>query len=241
MDADDLVKVAVVVGVGPGLGSAVARRFAAGGYRVAVLRRSAGKCAKLVKELEKSGNEAMAVACDMADVDSVKAAFAEVRGRWESPSVVVLNASGFLRGGICAIDPAAFEVAVRVSTLGPLLCMQQVLPAMEERGVGCILVTGATASTRGSANFAGFAVGKTGLRTLAQSAAREYGPKGVHIAHIIVDGMLDEPRARAAFPDVAEDSLISPAALADTYFHVAMQPQSTWTFELDVRASGERW
>lgn len=234
-------KVLVVAGVGPGLGASVCRRFAREGYAVAMLSRRA-QHGELAEELKGLGApKTLAVACDVSDEASVKAAFNEVREKLGEVSCLVYNASGFSRGGIMDLKIDEFENAFRVSCSGALLTMQQVLPSMADKGRGSVLITGATASTRGSARFGGFATGKMGLRALAQSAAREYHPRGVHVAHIVVDGMIREPRTREKFPDMPADRMIQPDSIASLYFTLHKQDPSCFSFETEVRPSGEKW
>jgi NAD(P)-dependent dehydrogenase (short-subunit alcohol dehydrogenase family) len=156
--------------------------------------------------------------------------------------VLVYNAGAFQMGSVLQLSPADLERTWRVNCLGGLITAQAVLPKMVERGRGTILFTGATAALRGSAQFASLAVGKFGLRALAQSMARELGPRGIHVAHVIIDGGVDTPRVRAmvAGRQVAP-ALLSPAAIAETYWHLHTQDPSAWTHEIDLRPSVEKF
>lgn len=237
----DTKPVAVVVGVGPGLGAAVARRFAREGYAVGLLARSEASLRAVETEVQQLGGTAGVFPCNAADADSVKAAFARVRAELGAPEVLVYNAGTFRPGSVLEVDPGVLEAEWRVMCLGALLCAQQVLPAMVERGRGTVLLTGATASVRGGPRFTSLAVGKFGLRALGQSMARELQPRGIHVAHVVVDGMIDTPQVRARLPDRTPETFLSPDAIAETYWHLHQQPPTAWTHELDVRPAPERW
>ncbi len=226
---------AIVVGVGPGLGLALVERFAREGFKVAAAARRADAVAALVKD--KPG--ARAYGCDASDPEAVVRLFAAVERDLGAPNVVIYNASGMVRGGIAELDPAAFERAWRTGCFGGFLVGQAAARAVVPKGAGTILFTGATASLRGSANFAGFAVAKFGLRALAQAMARELGPKGIHVAHVIVDGQIESERYRAA--ERGPDALLAPAAIADAYWHLHSQARSAWTQELDLRPWVEKF
>ncbi len=218
--------VAVVVGVGPGLGSAVARRFAAAGFKVAVARRRPEESAGLAEEIG-----GRAYACDATQQDSVEAMFAAVDKELGGPQVVVYNAGAYKPGGILDIEAADFERCWRIGCLGGFHVGQAAARRMVEAGAGTIIFTGATASLRGSAKFANLAVPKFGLRALAQSMARDLGPRGVHVAHSIIDGQIAGERAG----DRGEDTVLAPEAIAEAYYQLHVQPRSAWTQELDLR------
>jgi NAD(P)-dependent dehydrogenase (short-subunit alcohol dehydrogenase family) len=234
-------KVAVVVGVGPGLGASVAHRFAREGFAVGLMARSADKLAQFQKDIETVGGKALAVDCNVSDPASVKAAFAQVQSQLGAPEVLVYNAGAFTMAGILELTPDQFEANWKVNCFGAFLAAQQVLPKMVERGRGTILLTGATAGTRGSARFAALAVGKFGLRALAQSLAREFGSQGIHIAHIIIDGMINTPRVQAMAPSREAHTLLSPEAIAETYWQLYKQDATAWTLELDLRPAVEKF
>ncbi|AUX39098.1 short-chain dehydrogenase [Sorangium cellulosum] len=234
-------KVAVVVGVGPGLGAAVSRRFASEGFSVGLMARTAAACEAVQRQIEEAGGRALSVPADAADADSVAAAFARVNEALGPVDVLIYNASAFRVAGALEITPRELEDDWKISCLGGFLSAQAVLPGMLERGQGTILFTGATASLRGGARFAALAVGKFGLRALAQSLARELGPRGVHVAHVVIDGLIDTPRVRAMLPGRNPQTMLSPEALAETYFQLHAQPPSAWTHEIDVRPSVERF
>jgi NAD(P)-dependent dehydrogenase (short-subunit alcohol dehydrogenase family) len=210
-------KVAAVVGVGPGLGRALAVRFAQGGFSIALVARREESLRRVQTEIEEFGSSARAYAGDVSDEASIRAVFARVREEMGAPEVLLYNPGAFQQGGILELSATAFEQAWRVNCLGGLLAAQAVLPAMLERGRGTIVFSGATASVRGSAGFAGVAVGKFGLRALSQSMARELGPKGIHVAHVVIDGAIDSARARKMFADRDPRSFLAPTAIAENY------------------------
>lgn len=232
---------AVIVGVGPGLGAALAARFAAGGHALALLSRSGQARQPALAQLAAHGQAGHGYDCDAGDPASVAAAFARIRDTQGQPSVLVYNAGMFLQGGILELDPARFEAAWRVNCLGGYLATREVLPAMLAAGSGTILLTGATAALRGGARFAGLAVGKAGLRTLAQSTAREFGPRGIHVAHVVIDGRIDTSDARNRQPAVASEGYLDPAAIAESYWQLCQQPRSAWTLEMDLRPAVEKF
>jgi NAD(P)-dependent dehydrogenase (short-subunit alcohol dehydrogenase family) len=232
-------KVAAILGVGPGLGAAVARRFAREGFAVALMARSEGSVAGIQEETEGSSNTATAIGADATDAGSVAAAFERVRHELGDPEVFVYNAGAFEMGGILEIPPERFDECFKANCAGAFYAAQQVLPAMVEAGRGTILMTGATASLRGSARFSALAVGKFGLRALAQSMAREFGPQGVHVAHVVIDGQINTPRVREISPGREEHTMLSPDAIAETYWWLHTQDPTAWTLELDLRPSVE--
>ncbi len=234
-------KVAVVLGVGPGLGAAIAHRFAREGFAVGLMARNEDQLAQIQTEIEQSGGKALSVSADVTDPTSMEAAFERVRQELDAPEVFVYNAGLFQVAGILELTPERFEYGWKVNCFGAFLGVQQVLPAMVERGRGTILFTGATAALKGSARFAGLAVGKFGLRALAQSLAREFGPQGIHVAHIVIDGMINTQRVRAMASEREEHTLLSPEAIAETYWQLYKQDATAWTLELDVRPAVEKF
>jgi len=234
-------QVAVVVGVGPGLGAAVARRFAREGFAVGLMARGMDKLEPVDAEIRADGGMSLSVPADATDPASMGAAFETVRERWGPPSVLVYNAGAFHMGSLCDITPRQFEDSWKSNCMGGFLAAQQVVPPMVARGSGTIIFTGATASLRGSAHFACLAVGKFGLRALAQSLAREYGPRGVHVAHVIIDGVIEGPRIRGAARGEPDRTLLDPDAIAETYWQLHRQDPSAWTLELDLRPATEKF
>ncbi|CAF1677068.1 unnamed protein product [Rotaria magnacalcarata] len=234
--------VAIVIGVGPGLGASLAKRFAAGGYSVGLIARKESSLQPVQSELEQSGHTAMSVTADAGDAASVKNAIDTIRKKFDNdPEVLLYNASGFFYGSILDLKPEVLQAALNTTVVGALAASQEVLPAMIKNGKGTILFTGATASLRGSAQFAGFAISKFGLRALGQSMAREFGPQGIHVAHIIVDGGIRSPNQTESQPDKDIDSFLNSEAIAETYWQLHIQPRSTWTQELDLRPSTEEF
>ena len=228
--------VCVVVGVGPGTGAAIARRFAAD-HAIALVARTTETSAELARELP----GARAYACDATDAASVAQAVAAIERDQGSIGVVAYNAGSGSFGTVETITPGDLERAFRVNALGLLLFAQAVIPGMTARGTGAIIVTGATASRRGGARAAGFAPAKAAQRSLAESMARQLWPKGIHVALIIVDGVIDLARTRAQMPDKPDSFFVRPEDLAATVYHLATQPRSAWSFEVESRPFGETW
>ncbi|GAA0334765.1 SDR family NAD(P)-dependent oxidoreductase [Sphingomonas oligophenolica] len=229
--------VAVVAGVGPGNGLALARRFAAGGYQVAILGREQAK-------LEAASAEVAGVegyVCDVTDPIAVARTFSAIKEALGETDVLLFNAGSGVFKSVEEISPEDFESAWRVNAYGALLCSQAVLPAMKARGSGAIIFTGATASLRGGKATAAFAPAKAAQRSLAQSMARAMWPKGIHVAVIIVDGAVDLPRTRAAMPDKAADFFVAPAGVAETAWFLVHQDRRAWSFEVEARPFGETW
>ena len=235
---------ALIVGVGPGLGAALARRFAQAGMQVAVCARDAAKLAPLAAEIE-----GRAYACDSTDAAAVETLFAEVTGDIGPLSVVVYNASGRTRAPITELSPEAFERAWRVSCFGGFLvgrCAAQAMLANDDRNGddetrGTILFTGATASVKAYAGSASFAVGKYGLRALAESMSRELAPQGVHVCHIVVDGGIHSAARAEMIGDRPADSLLQPDAIAETYYQLHRQHRSAWSWEIELRPWVEKY
>jgi NAD(P)-dependent dehydrogenase (short-subunit alcohol dehydrogenase family) len=219
--------VALVVGVGPGLGAALARRFAREGMAVAMAARKADKLASLVKE---TGGKAYG--CDATVETAVDDLFAAVERDLGRPQLVVFNAGGYIRKPIAELTVADVEATWRNCCLGGFLVGRAAARAMQPAGSGTIILTGATAALRGSAQFAAFAMGKFGLRALAQSMARELGPKGIHVAHTVIDGGIGES---------ADATRLAPAAIAEAYWQLHRQARSAWTQELDLRPWAEKF
>jgi NAD(P)-dependent dehydrogenase (short-subunit alcohol dehydrogenase family) len=240
-------EIALIVGVGPGLGAALARCFASAGFDVALAARQAGKLASLGKTLSATGVRARSYACDVgreADVDGLFGAVARDLGE---PHVVVFNAGAFVKKGILESTAAELERCWRVACLGGFMVGQRAARIMVKRAEtidapgGTVVFTGATASMRGGAQFHNLAVPKMGLRALAQSMARELGPRGVHVAHVIIDGQIMGERHAHLAKERPPDGLLSPDAIAANYLMLHRQSRSAWTFELDLRPWVERF
>jgi NAD(P)-dependent dehydrogenase (short-subunit alcohol dehydrogenase family) len=230
-------RVCLVTGVGPGTGAALVRRFAADGYRVAMLARDVTRLEKLAAEVP--GTVAFPV--DVGDLDALRAVLARVRAQLGAPSVVLHNAVAGGFGTFETVKPEDLEQRFRVNVTSLLVLAQELSPAMVAAGRGAIVVTGNTSAWRGKAGFAGFAPTKAAQRILSESLARTLGPKGVHVAYVVIDAVIDVPWTRKAFADRPDDFFIQPAGIADAVHHLVHQQPSAWTFELDLRPAGENW
>jgi len=222
---------ALIVGAGAGLSASLARRFAKHGMRVALAARNADKLTALAAE-----TGAAVYACDTSKAEDVAHLFAQLDG---PPDVVVFNASNRARGPVAELIPHEVERAIAISAFGGFLVGQAAAKAMLPRGSGTIIFTGASASVKGYPLSAPFAMGKFALRGLAQSMARELAPKGIHIAHVVIDGGIRS--ATRQDPPDAPDSLLDPDAIAETYLHLVQQPRTAWTWEIEVRPWVERF
>ena len=229
--------VCVVVGVGPGNGAALARRFAAEGYAVALLARTRATSEALARELP----GARAYACDVTDAKSIGAAFAAIRSELGDPDTLVYNAGSGVWGTIEQIRPEDFEKSWRVNAWGAFVVCQEVIPAMKRAGGGNIVFIGATASRRGGAKAAAFAPAKAAQRSLAESMARALWPAGIHVSLIVLDGVVDLPDTRKRMPDKPDSFFVAPAELADVAFALTQQRRSAWSFEVEARPFGETW
>jgi NAD(P)-dependent dehydrogenase (short-subunit alcohol dehydrogenase family) len=230
-------KVCVVVGVGPGNGAALARRFSQEGYAVALLARSSETSGPLAAKLA----DARAYGCNVTEAASVAATFAAIGRELGPVHTLVYNAGSGVWGTVEDINPADFEGAFRVNALGLLLAAKQAIPMMKQQGGGNIVVIGATSSRRGVARTAAFAPAKAAQRSLAESMARHLWPQHIHVCLIIVDGVVDLPRTRAMMKDKPDDFFIAPDELAETAFRLTTQPQSAWSFEVEARPFKENW
>ena len=224
---------ALITGVGPGVGSSLVRRFAEGGYRVAMIARDTARLAEL--EAEVPG--AFAMPCDVTDVTALKQVVEQIG----APQVVVHNAVGGSFASFLETDPQTLRRNFEVNTMALLNLAQLVAPAMIEAGAGAIVVTGNTSALRGSPNFAGFAPTKAAQRILAESLARDLGPKGVHVAYLVIDAVIDVPWAREMYSNAPDDFFIQPKSIAAEVFHLAHQPKDAWTFISEVRPYREKW
>jgi NAD(P)-dependent dehydrogenase (short-subunit alcohol dehydrogenase family) len=223
---------ALIVGAGHGLSAALARLFTRSGMQVALASRTPHKLEALCAQ-----TGARAFACDAAQADDVKRLFTEVDAALGEPEVVVYNASGRVRGPFIDLDAAKVEQALAVSAFGGFLVAQEAARRMLPKNSGAILFTGASASVKGYAQSAPFAMGKFALRGLAQSLARELSPQGIHVAHFIIDGSIAQAGRTAASPD----ALLEPDAIAMNYLHVLRQPRSAWTWEMELRPWVEKF
>jgi NADP-dependent 3-hydroxy acid dehydrogenase YdfG len=202
-----------------------------------MLARNAGRLDTLAKEMP----DAHAFPCDVTDHAQVEATIAAIEAKLGTADVLVHNAVGGAFGSFLEIDPEVLNRNFQVNTMGLLHLGRRVAPAMMARGKGTIIVTGNTSALRGRANFAGFAPTKAAQRILAEAMARELGPKGVHVAYVVIDAVIDSPRQRERFPGRSDEFYIKPAAIADECFHVAHQDRSAWSFLVEIRPFGETW
>ncbi len=233
----DASPVMVVTGVGPGTGAAIVRRFAAGGYRVAMIARDRERLAALEREEPR----ARAYACDVTEADDLDATIAKIRDELGRPKVLVHNAVAAVFGTFQDIAPAALERNFRVNTTAFLQLAQRLAPDMVAAGEGAIVASGNTSALRGKANFAGFAPTKAAQRILAESMARDLGPKGVHVAYVLIDAVIDLEWTRARWSTEPDDFFIKPAAIADEIWHVVHQDKSAWSFNVEIRPFREPW
>ena len=232
--------VCLVTGVGPakGTGAEVAKRFAEGGYQVAMLARNKDNLTKLEQMIK--GTKAFP--CDVGDLEPLVNTIQSVRDELGAPSVIVHNAAKSSRGSILDLDPEDLERNFRVNTTALLYLARETIPGMLQAGQGAILVTGNTSATRGITNWGFFASTKAAQRILAESIAREFGPKGIHTAYFVIDALIDTPRTRPIMGAGKPDEFFSKAsAIADEMFHVAHQDRSTWSFNVELRPFGEVW
>ena len=224
--------VAAVVGVGEGLGYALGKRFAAAGFMVALAARSSERVERLAEAIVETGGKAVAVPTDARDERAVMELFEALEAKHGPVEVTVFNAGAIYRSPIAEMPADMFEEVWRAGCYAGFLVGREAARRMTPRGRGTILFTGATASLRGGAQFAAFAAAKHGLRALAQSMARELGPKGIHVAHLVIDGKIDTQ---------SEDLGLAPDAIAETYYRIHTQSRTAWTFEADLRPWAEKF
>lgn len=230
--------VCVLTGAGAGTGASIARRFAQGGYRVAMLARSADRLAGLEAEIAGS----RAYPCDVSDLDALREVLARVKGEMGAPRAAIHNAAMGGSRFVLEGDALKMEKMFRVNTTALLVLAQETVPDMIEAGEGSIVVTGNTAAWRGKPHFSHFAPTKASQRILAEAMARDFGPKGVHVAYVTIDAAIDTPWTRPMiFPDKSDDFFAKPSAIAEEVFHVAHQDRSAWSFAVEVRPFGETW
>ena len=230
-------EVCVISGVGPGTGASLAKRFTAGGYRVAMLARNTAR----LKELESEISGAKAFPCDVSDAQQVDATAKKIVREFGQPDVVIHNAVGGAFGSFLDIEPAVLNQNFQTNTMGLLYLARSFVPGMIVRGSGALIATGNTSALRGRANFAGFAPTKAAQRVLAEAIARDAGPKGVHVAYVMIDAVIDVPWARERFKDRPESFFIKSTAIADEIFHLVHQDKSAWSFNVEIRPFGENW
>ena len=237
--------VCCVIGAGDATGSAVARRFAKEGYTVCVARRTKAALKPLVDEITANGGQALAFGMDARREDEVVNFFQHIEAEVGSIDVLVFNVGGNVRFPVLETTAQKYFKVWEMCALAGFLAGREAARVMLPRGRGTILFTGATASLRGAVGFAAFAGGKAALRALAQSMAREFGPQGLHVAHVVIDGLIDTAFARTSFAqrvaEVGPDGLLNSEHIAQMYWFLHQQPRDAWTFELDLRPSVESW
>lgn len=238
-------KVALVIGAGDSTGSAIARRFAAGGYTACMTRRDAHKLEPVVKSIIDAGGNAYGFASDARKEDEVLGLFEKIEDEIGTVEVLVFNIGANVPSSVLDETARKYFKIWEMACFGGFLNGREAARRMVARERGTIIFTGATAALRGSANFAAFAGAKHALRALAQSMAKELGPRNVHVAHVVVDGAIDTEFIRTTFPDryalKAQDGILNPDHIAENYWNLHQQPRDAWTFELDLRPYMEKW
>ena len=229
--------VAIVTGVGPGTGAAIARRFSRGGYSVAMLARNRERLNALEREIPNSH----AYPCDVTNEAQLDATIEAIGAKLGAPKVLIHNAVGGAFGNFMEIDPKVLNQNFQVNTMALLYLARRLAPAMVAAGEGAIIASGNTSALRGKAGFAGFAPTKAAQRILAESIARDLGPKGVHVAYVLIDAVIDLEWTRKRFPEAPNEFFITPAAIADEIWHVAHQDKCAWSFNVEVRPFRESW
>ena len=230
-------KLCVITGVGAGNGASFSRRFTREGYRVVMLARNLAYLETLAKEIPGS----VAMECDVRDPGAIQQVFARIHEEIGTVDTLIYNAGAGEWASIMDTSLEGMESSWATNTLGLVACAQQVIPSMTEKGEGSIMVIGATASLRGGAQSTAFASAKAAQRSVAQSMARDLGPKGIHVGYLIIDGIIDIERTRERFPDRADDFFMQPDAIADSVYALTQQDRSAWAFEIDLRPYGEKW
>jgi short-subunit dehydrogenase len=213
------------------------RRFSRGGYAVAMLARNRDRLLSLEREIPRS----RAFPCDVTDEAQLDTTIAAIRAELGTPTVLIHNAVGGAFGNFLEIDPAVLNRNFQVNTMALLYLARRLAPAMVAAGEGAIITTGNTSALRGKAAFAGFAPTKAAQRILAESIAREIGPKGVHVAYVLIDAVIDLDWTRKRFPDAPDEFFIKPAAIAEEVWHVANQDRGAWSFNIELRPFREPW
>ncbi|OGA15898.1 MAG: hypothetical protein A3G25_17880 [Betaproteobacteria bacterium RIFCSPLOWO2_12_FULL_63_13] len=238
-------KVALIAGVGDGLGGAIARRFAREGYAAVMVARNAERLTRIAEEIEGAGGRGIAYVADLREETAVSKLFEDVENELGPIAIVVFNAGANYRNSILDTPAQTFESIWRLSCYAGFLVGREAARHMVPRGQGTLIFTGATASLRGSSHFAAFASAKGALRQLAQSMARELGSKGIHVASVIIDGVIDSPRMREHYPErmaqLPEHGALKPEHIAKAYWDLHCQPRDAWTFEVDLRPWVERF
>jgi len=236
--------VALLIGAGDFLGAGIARRFAREGFHIVGTRRR-GELGPLIASVEALGGSATGIHSDTRDEDQVAQLFERVESEFGALEVVIFNVGGNVKIPLLETTSRIYRKVWEMCAFGGFLVGREAARVMLPRKRGTLIFTGATASIRGAAGFSAFAGGKHALRALAQSMAREFGPQGIHVGHVVIDGPIDNDNSRQMFPEIyaerSEDGILKPDDIAEIYWHLHSQPRSAWTFEADVRASEEPW
>lgn len=227
----------LLIGIGPGTGAACARRFVEGGYAVSMIARSPERLQQFADEIEHT----RPYAADINDTDGFRQTLQRIVAENGPPDIVIYNAAQASFGTYTEIDPEKFERNFRVNATGLLVAAQELAPAMVHKGEGAIIVTGNTAALRGKPDFVGWSPTKAAQRILSEALARELGPKGVHVAYVVIDAVIDMPFARRRWTDQPKDFFAQPDDLAAEIFHVAHQPRTARSFLVELRPYGEVW
>lgn len=237
--------VAVVAGVGEGLGLGLAKRFATGGYKTIMLARSIDKFTEIEKAIAQAGGEAVGMQADARDEKMMATLLEKIEKDIGPIEVAIYNAGAQHRKPLLEITGDTFEKVWRLGCFGGFVFGREAIRHMLPRGKGTVLYTGATSSMRGGSNFGAFSSAKFGMRAVAQSMAREFGPQGIHVATVVIDGAVDMPAIHKMFPDLAkrtpENGFLKPEAVAETYFQIHKQHPSAWTLETEVRPFCEKF
>jgi len=245
METSTTPPVALIIGAGDAIGSAIVRKFASQGYTVCAARRNAEKLAPLVTELAADGQEIHTFSCDARKEEAIVDLFSHIEAELGELEVVIFNIGANVPMGILDTDSRKFFKIWEMACFAGFLSGREAARYMVPRQRGTIIFTGATASVRGAAGFAAFASAKHGLRALAQSMARELGPKNIHVAHLVIDAAVDTEWVSQMVPDFearkTEGAIVDPDELAGNYLALHEQPRSAWTFEMDVRPWKESW
>ena len=228
--------VAIVAGVGPGLGAALVRKLVSEACRIGMLARSPEFIGKLATEI---GRNALAIPTDVSDPKEVAAAFHKVRQQLGPVEILIANASGSVGKGLTETTPEEFEQSWRIGVCGAFLCAREAVLDMLECGAGAIIFTGATSSVRGRVDAVAFSSAKFAVRGLAESLAVELWPKGIHVAHVIIDGVIDTPQVRKRHALPAQEPLLEPEVIAEAYWNLIQQGRSAWSLEIDLRPNNE--
>jgi|TARA_B110000444_G_C18773589_1_gene563814 NADP-dependent 3-hydroxy acid dehydrogenase YdfG len=230
-------KICLITGVGPGTGASLAKRFTEGGYRVAMIARDRERLMSLEHQIDGAKGYVCDVSDEIASNETVNAIVREMG----QPEIFIHNAVGAVFGNFMEIDPAQLNANFQTNVMGFCYLSRLLAPAMVAAGKGAIIASGNTSALRGKANFAGFAPTKAAQRIFAESMARELGPKGVHVAYVLIDAVIDLEWTREWLPDKPTDYFIQPDDIAETTYQIAHQPRSAWSFNVEMRPFGENW